>query len=1270
MALNNATTVSSDGATGNKSLDLDINSEKFYVGYKIVENLCDSFSSLSDAVSSVASEVSSLGINFTAIVSKMKDDTTALNSLCSRMGTFKTTLENIDSSNTLLFAEMDLTLFENFGEDMSETDQALYIEKCTTIYNLAIKKDPDDLTDVEKSIIENLGPYMKLNEYAKLDNKYNEANTRYQEIDSFLSTYSSSYDSLSVEDKKMYDSLVQEKKELEPKLFEFETNRNSLRGELLDMGLLEMTAGESLDAAGKKLWNSFTDIFKTGGDLGASLVEADEFVNELVSTGAVAYSNVLSGVVKVLEYVADGVMMAGGAVASVGTGLYDGINSLYCKATGSEYSSATSAMWDGIMNEVAVDTTGKLYNGFYGTKLGQNINDNSALKYDSAGATAFKDVSIKATEIVAATAVTIVTGGTAAPFVAAGIGFLEGTGKTGEERFSAGNREAKDVALAFLGGVGKAAEWYGYGQVGGNVYNGVKNILSGGTAKEITKDTIKEAVKIADKSNSELVKGAIKNTFKTADVYIDSAAAVANAVTTRITTDEWNVKEGLFDLGLAIGGNMLGDVLGGFAERSSARKTLESLDSTKIKELLFKNLSPQGRNDVLELLGSLPSDKMNGILKDMDYPTTRILFTDEMWTASVIKKLDVTDVNLVKKIVGNNINYGEIFSNEQIYKIFTSSDSEVSDLGKAFLSKMGKSDFISLFNDYDFSQYGAKLFSSEDICENLFAKMGADYIKNTFGTDGLYNLLDNMPFCNSRAYLISNLSDADLSGYFNHLRDIGDIKTIANISSNSYLFQESKYKYKYLQAIFGIDDCDEIVKQLDFQNLLSGSTSIDLFKNLSSSDVDKLNQLLIPDNMKIFERADGSRYFLKYAPDYKKVVNGKNLHAYWFSDDTITDRLVYSHLKPDVLHRDISSGLLNFLNEEYFNSNRIISSANFNDRGGYLGYIIRNTDGTFGYEYSSEFVSELTKNRDNYLNFFKNGLFQYGNYGVNQAALKKIGGTNLLSEVANEMAKRYNTDPNALMFYLSRADTVDGICSYADLCDKIFLHYSGREADFLNDFGYSMYRIDVSGKKVLNSEELLSDLYIFNNSDLNGGKLFVYDYNKGGFSVSSLAKAGTSQSFGSGDAQSCKLINNFFKYHNIPLKIESIVCSYVDITDYSKEVLNYGISSNTFPSLVVFYKDKNFPIIFEQLKNDSVIDDVTDFGKWVTSGDYRSTKIWSKFDSSGKFVEGIGHIIPIIGFDDNYVYVASWGKAFRIKLADLNRTNSFITVQNIIDLIK
>lgn len=1325
MALSNVTTAVSDGGASGGKLDMDINAESFYTGYKTIESVYGPFDSLSSAVSSVSAAVSALGVNFSSISTKIKTDSKELSDMCARMKAFKTTLEKVDSSNALLFAEMDLTMFENFGEDMSETDQALYIEKCTMIYNLAVKKDPEDLTELEKNIIENLGPYMKLNEYANLENEYAEVDAKYQNLNSQIYNLSRSHGALSDEDTKKLASLVKERDALKPGWLELKTNKESLRSELIDMGVLEMTAGESLEAAGKQLWGSFTDMFKTGGDLGAFLVEADEFMSELGATGAVIATNVTAGVGKVVEYVIDGAIMVGAGVASVGTGLYDGINAAYSGITGSKYTSATKSMWNKTMDLISNDTTGDIYNSFYQTGLGEMINNTSALKYDSAGATAVKDVAIKATEVIAATAVTVATGGAAAPFVAAGIGFLEGTGKTAEERFSAGNREAKDIGLAFLGGVGKASEWYGYGQVGSNIYNGAKNLLTKNAAKKITEETIKESFKIAGKSNLEVLGEAVKKTFTTADVYLDSAAAVANAVTTKITTGEWNVGESLFDLGFAVAGNMVGDILSGFADRRGARKTLTNifenvntnadskaitetineisdginttskidiqaskgnlgtisignksydieelvkLDNAKVKEIIPKPLTYQSRIEALTILGALPSDKMNSVLNDMDYYTIRQLFNDPMFTSSVIAKIDIADTNLIKKIVDNNAYYGEYFSSEQIYKLLASPDSDVSELGTRFIEKMDKDMFKAFFNDYDLSKYGSKLFSDGNVCGSLLSYMGPDYIKNTFGTDGLYSILDNIPSSNSRTFLMNYLTDADLTDYFNHLKDVGDIKTIIDISGNDQMFKD--FKYKYLQAVFSMDDCDGIVKQINFQKFLSDPNTSELFKNLSLYDTDKLNELLIPSGAKVFERADGSKYFIKHDSNFDKVVNGSTLYAYWFSDSLVEDKLVYSQFMPLFMKNDLDSTLLQFLNEEYFNSNRIASLVNFNSNGSFLGFMTEDVDGKLKYVYTNEFMSNLNKNRNNFLSFFGNGKFEYGNYGVNQAALKRIDGSKKLSDIAKRMGQRYNADPNMLKYFLGKADTVEGICSYADLCDKIFIHYSGREADFLNDFGYSMYTTNWLGKKTLNTEELLADLYIFNNSSINGGKLFDYNPNTNSFSVSSIAKSGTSKSFGSGNINSSVLENNFFRYHGIPLEVSSSTLRYEKLSNDIIEKVNAEISRGNIPSIITYYDSINYPLTFEEIDINSVVNNNGKFSNWIPNGNYQSTKSWSTFDAYGKIIDSSSHITPVIGIDKDYMYIASWGRPYRIKISDINNTNSFMTIQTIKDLTK
>ena len=49
MALNNVTTAISDGGSGGGNFDLNIDAEKFYYGYKIVENNFQAFDNLSNA---------------------------------------------------------------------------------------------------------------------------------------------------------------------------------------------------------------------------------------------------------------------------------------------------------------------------------------------------------------------------------------------------------------------------------------------------------------------------------------------------------------------------------------------------------------------------------------------------------------------------------------------------------------------------------------------------------------------------------------------------------------------------------------------------------------------------------------------------------------------------------------------------------------------------------------------------------------------------------------------------------------------------------------------------------------------------------------------------------------------------------------------------------------------------------------------------------------------------------------------------------------------
>lgn len=196
-----------------------------------------------------------------------------------------------------------------------------------------------------------------------------------------------------------------------------------------------------------------------------------EAFKETGCTVLVVGDSILAGGEKVLEYIGDGTSMLNAGIIAGATWLvYDSWH---------EGNSASKAILDNALDEVRIDKVGDARRYFYeNTKIGNWINDNSALKYDSAGAQAFQDAGIKTIEIAAAAVLTYFTGGAAAPFVTMGIGFLEGMGQEGEKLTRQVDREAgeeynygKIYLKSGAKAVGKAAEWYGYGKMGANLFN-------------------------------------------------------------------------------------------------------------------------------------------------------------------------------------------------------------------------------------------------------------------------------------------------------------------------------------------------------------------------------------------------------------------------------------------------------------------------------------------------------------------------------------------------------------------------------------------------------------------------------------------------------------------------------------------------------------------------------------------------------------------------------------------------------------------------------
>ena len=417
-----------------------------------------------------------------------------------------------------------LKQLEGFGDFVQESgqsspgmqyDESVFTdpEKLASTYGDISKKDPSTWTDEEK--------YIVMAYYDDLSGRAAAEKAKADEAGIY------SYDP-SLWDN--YNVLAAEQKALE----------KTLKAE----GMMEYSGLEKgwqeIKSAGKALLGEGADVLGAvkDGDWKGAWRELNDFNNQLQATGAVVTEATTCGVLKLFEYIDDGGKILLTTATTPATYVID-------KIAGTDI---TGQNWDKTMDDVARDRVGEARDWFLNSSIGQGYrdwtNENSAIARDGAAYGLLEDGATKVGEIALAAGITVATGGAAAPLVAAGLGFLEGTGQEAERRYNLTdengnytNRSAKDTALSYLKGIGKASEWYMYANVAGGLANkgaetAVKEMFTGNNAKD-----------------------ALLNMAKKADVYIDVAASAANATTTRLTTGKWNWGELGLDLGLSLLGN-------------------------------------------------------------------------------------------------------------------------------------------------------------------------------------------------------------------------------------------------------------------------------------------------------------------------------------------------------------------------------------------------------------------------------------------------------------------------------------------------------------------------------------------------------------------------------------------------------------------------------------------------------------------------------------------------------------------------------------------
>ena len=232
-----------------------------------------------------------------------------------------------------------------------------------------------------------------------------------------------------------------------------------------------------------------------------------------------------------------------------------------------------------------------------------------------------------------------------------------------------------------------------------------------------------------------------------------------------------------------------------------------------------------------------------------------------------------------------------------------------------------------------------------------------------------------------------------------------------------------------------------------------------------------------------------------------------------------------------------------------------------------------------------------------------------------------------------------------------------GACSYAATANEIFACFIGREAEFEQKFGYPMFKIE-NGKKVLNSNELLLDLYVYCNKKSNGGRFILDDntlnrefinYNKTDVFGRNLLKAKKQEYMSSIYGKSVNNISSFLRSKGVSYSSATLFTNphamLVSNSDFSNiiatmnEYMQYGC---VFSMDIFQVRDENSNIVLGNTIN-----------MYSTNPNvYSST-------STATWNEGGGHAVFITGIGTDCFYVSSWGKEYSIPFSDLQNGGVF-----------
>lgn len=216
-----------------------------------------------------------------------------------------------------------------------------------------------------------------------------------------------------------------------------------------------------------------------------------------------------------------------------------------------------------------------------------------------------------------------------------------------------------------------------------------------------------------------------------------------------------------------------------------------------------------------------------------------------------------------------------------------------------------------------------------------------------------------------------------------------------------------------------------------------------------------------------------------------------------------------------------------------------------------------------------------------------------------------------------------------------------GVCSYTDIVNEILTSYRNNPKLFRSQFGYGLYTY-TDGKKTLNGNQLLLDLYTYANTHYKGKDSFrplFRESSDGSLHINSLD---TSEQVYL-EKDDYKIVENFLKSKDESLSYEYKTKMYKPSLDPDK--VKYRIKEalkNGNVGITIFSKSQN-----EKYANNSNIE-LGEDGSTILydpTGEYQvDTESWDEGDS---------HAMLVTGLTNKGIIVSSWGKKLVIDYEDL-----------------